>query len=173
MEVCIALAVSVLRARHQWASTVCQRQRRLDEYVAQHWPRSRRKHHGRVSCGSASPCTMDFCENMKQRSEMQIRQVAANSETIILASTTRAQVTRTPCSHGLAARPGQRVALGSLPLMPRVSWTSNQIRRGDGCRSVWQRWWVLEDVPPHERAAVKLRFDLTHHWVFHLSLTLT
>ena len=29
---------------------------------------------------------MDFCENVKQRSEMPIRQVAANSETIILAS---------------------------------------------------------------------------------------
>ena len=58
----------------------------LDEYVAQHWSRSRRKHNGQVSCGSASPCTMDFCENAKQWSERPIRQVAANSETIFLAS---------------------------------------------------------------------------------------
>ena len=142
----------------------------LDKYVAQHWSRSRRKHHGRVSCGSASPCTMDFCENVNQWSEMPIRHVAANSETIILASvSTRAQVTRTA---------GWRVGLGSLPLMPRVSWTSNQVRR---------RWLPIRltavvdsmfDAFPARKAVVKLRLinsslgisfvpglDLIGHWV--------
>ena len=104
----------------------------LDEYVAQHWSRSRRKHHGRVSCGSASPWTMDFCENVKQWSQMPIRQVAANSETIILASVDSGS------SHTNGLFPWSRGAfypsrLASspwvLPLMPRVSWTSNQVRR--------------------------------------------
>ena len=149
----------------------------LDEYVAQR-SRSRRKHHGRVSCGSASPCTMDFCENVKQWSEMPIRQVAANSETIILASVDSGS------SHTNGQFPWSRGAFypsrpASSPLVTAVDATrfvdqqpnqedmaADQFGSGGGFSKMF-------DAFPARKAVVKLRFDLTHPWVFHLFLALT
>ena len=143
----------------------------LDEYVAQHWSLSRRKHH-------ASPCTMDFCENVKQWSEMPIRQVAANSETIILASVDSGS------SHTNGLFPWSRGAfypsrLASSPWVTAVDATrfvdqqpgqeemaADQFDSGGGFSKMF-------DAFPARKAVVKLRFDLTHPCVFHLSLALT
>ena len=142
----------------------------LDEYVAQHWSRSRRKHDGRVSCGSASPCTMDFCENVMQWSEMPIRQVAANSETIILASVDSGS------SHMNGLFLWSRGAfypsrLASSPWVTAVDATrfvdqqpgqeemaADQFGSGGGFSKMF-------DAFSARKAVVKLRFDLTP-WVF-------
>ena len=126
----------------------------------------------------AHACTMDFCENVKQWSEMPIRHVAANSETIILASVDSGS------SHTNGLFPWSRGAfypsrLASSPWVTAVDATrfedqqpgqeemaADQFGSGGGFSKMF-------DAFPARKAVVKLRFDLTHLWVFHLSLALT
>ena len=117
-------------------------------------------------------------KTLKQWSEMPIRQVAANSETIILASVDSGSSHTNGLFHGLAAL-STPSRLASSPWVTAVDATrfvdqqpgqeemaADQFRSGGGFSKMF-------DAFPARKAVVKLRFDLTHPWVFHLSLALT